>query len=45
MWADNNPHITHTGAAHHVTGMLGATILDEGDVDDTFGEGSDTMGD
>ncbi|EGP87640.1 unnamed protein product [Zymoseptoria tritici ST99CH_1A5] len=47
MWADDNPLIVHSNPAHHVTGMLGATILDEGDgdMDDTFGEGSDTMGD
>jgi F-box and leucine-rich repeat protein GRR1 len=47
MWADDNTHTVHNQGASHVTGMLGATILDEGegDVDDTFGEGSDTMGD
>ncbi|WPG98860.1 Hypothetical protein R9X50_00165800 [Acrodontium crateriforme] len=34
------------GAAQHVTGMMGATILDDVDEgDEAFGEGSETMGD
>ena len=38
--------IGHPGGAQHVTGMMGATILDEVDEgDEAFGEGSEMMGD
>lgn len=38
--------IGHVGGAQHVTGMMGATILDEVDEgDEAFGEGSEIMGD
>lgn len=33
------------GGAQHVTGMMGATILDEVEGDEAFGEGSEIMGD
>jgi len=34
------------GGAQHVTGMMGATILDDVDEgDEAFGEGSEIMGD
>ena len=37
---------TQGGSAQHVTGMMGAAILDEVDEgDEAFGEGSEIMGD
>lgn len=44
---NNNPPMPPPhGAAQHVTGMMGATILDDVDEgDEAFGEGSETMGD
>ncbi|EME48904.1 hypothetical protein DOTSEDRAFT_142386 [Dothistroma septosporum NZE10] len=37
------PIMLHGGGAQHVTGMMGATILDEVDGDEAFGEGSEIM--
>lgn len=36
-------HAHYGGHAHHVTGMMGATVLDEVDGDEAFGEDSELM--
>ncbi|KAK4508121.1 hypothetical protein PRZ48_001859 [Zasmidium cellare] len=48
VWAGGGTPVVlqHGGGAQHVTGMMGAaTILDEVEGDEAFGEGSEIMGD
>lgn len=47
VWAGGNTPVVlqHGTGAQHVTGMMGATILDEVEGDEAFGEGSEIMGD
>jgi F-box and leucine-rich repeat protein GRR1 len=44
-WAGvpSQQHHQQHGGAQHVTGMMGATVLDEVDGDEAFGEGSEIM--
>lgn len=46
-WANGHPTVVvqQGGSAQHITGIMGATILDEVDGDEAFGEGSEMMGD